>query len=200
MREGPGLQGAHRANVYDSREKDTQLSSQSQTGSAVFGVDRKLLQWELLKPAGGMWAERGGWRRDRAQRSHVGHWGSLDGREAGNAACPIHGSYVGTPDQLEAGPILWQLQSPRHQHLCPALSRGLTSQKDLPVYFLFTITMEKPPSAINLRCLKPLCLPLSRVQESNKWSSQFLKFGWFSFLQESGEINHSSLALWPSKL
>lgn len=122
-------------------------------------------RWELLKPAGGMWAKRWGWRAGQALRP-TGHRGAQMAGCRGDKHVN-HGSH-GNPRTWAEGPSR-QLQGPRHQLSAP--SRGL-SQKDLPVYFIYLL-MEKPtavlPGAWKNR-LSPHCLG---VRSLTKWSSAF---------------------------
>lgn len=75
-------------------------------------------------------------------------------------ACPIHGS-MGTRTGLEAGPILFgSCRVPGISiSVQPQAERGSHPRKTC-LFISFTITMEKPPSAIN-RCLeKPFVSPI----------------------------------------
>lgn len=207
MREGAPLPGTSKVPIEPMLmilgEKDTCiLLPEHKIWKVFFGVDRKLLQWELLKPAGGMWAER------VEAEGRTERWGATGHRErswqgAGNVFVQSTAP-MGTPDWAggRSHPF-WQLQSPRHQHLCPAPSREGSHPRKTCLFISFNITMEKPPSAINLRCLeKPFCLPhCLGVQESNKMELWLLKFGWFLTSRKTEKLTIlASRLVTPSKL
>ena len=130
------------------------------------------MQWGLPKPAGRMWAGKG------EAEGRIELWGATGHR---GCACPIHGSHGNPGLGWRQVPSLLAASESQDQHVCPAPSKEGSCPRKTCLFISFNIRMEKPPSAINFRCLeKPFCLPhCLGVQESNKMERCLLKVGWF---------------------